>query len=305
MIELTKILNEIGCEYECNCPIAPYTSFKIGGSCKLIVKPKTITELKAVLSLAQNSNEKYFIMGNGSNLLASDLGYDGTVILLNGNFSGIELLSDTRIQCLSGISLMRLCRFALEKSLSGIEFAYGIPGTVGGAIYMNAGAYGGEIKDVLFSCDYIKHGSLELITCMNNELDFSYRHSIFSSGNDCIVSAQFELCKGNQADIKALMDEFMSRRKEKQPLEYPSAGSTFKRPHGGYASALIEQCGLKGFAIGGACVSEKHSGFIVNKGNAACDDVVKLIKYVQEVVLKKTGVKLEPEVKALGFELVP
>lgn len=241
----------------------------------------------------------YYFMGNASNVLVSSKGYDGAIILISDNLNKIELVSQDIIYCEAGATLSRLCKFALKNSLSGLEFAYGIPGTVGGSIYMNAGAYGGEIKDVLKTCTFMDECG-EIKTLPADMLDLSYRHSIFTDTEMCILSGTFCLKKDNPDQIKTLMEKYLSSRKEKQPLEFPSAGSTFKRPKGNYASALIEQCGLKGFCVGGAMVSEKHSGFIVNVGNATSDDVLKLIEQVQSIVLNKTGYMLECEIKKIG-----
>ncbi|MBR4452020.1 MAG: UDP-N-acetylmuramate dehydrogenase, partial [Clostridia bacterium] len=196
----------------------------------------------------------------------------------------------------SGISLMKVCRAALDNSLSGLECEYGIPGSVGGAVFMNAGAYGGEIRDIVSSVTHITHGG-KIETLLSDKLDFGYRHSFYSD-NDCfIISAEFKLSEGNFSEIKAKMDDLLSRRKEKQPLDLPSAGSTFKRPEGYYAGALIEECDLKGYTIGGAQVSEKHAGFIVNKSNATCADICNLIEHCRETVYEQTGIMLEPEVR--------
>lgn len=300
LLEGIKILDRIkalGCDVLCDQPLAPYTSFKIGGNAKMVVKPSTIAAIQPLLTLLKSQGERYCIIGNGSNMLVSSNGYDGTVIVISDALNKIEV-QGRQIICEAGATLTRLCRAALESQLHGLEFAYGIPGTVGGSIYMNAGAYGGEIKDVLKSCTFIDENG-EMVTLPVSELDLSYRHSIFTGGNCCILSAEFELEHGDADTIRTEMDKYLASRKEKQPLEYPSAGSTFKRPDGNYASALIEQCGLKGCSVGGAMVSTKHSGFVINTGGATSDDVLKLVEHIKAVVYEKTGYNLECEIQML------
>ncbi|MEG0693085.1 MAG: UDP-N-acetylmuramate dehydrogenase, partial [Oscillospiraceae bacterium] len=229
----------------------------------------------------------------------SDEGYRGMIILTN-NLNQISLIGETLIECFAGVTVAKLCNFAYENCLSGLEFAWGIPGSVGGGIYMNAGAYGGEFKDVVKSCKYIdKDGKLAELDIAG--MDMSYRHSFFCDKQLLILSVVLECNKAEKATIKEKMDDYITRRKTKQPLEYPSCGSTFKRPPNGYASALIEECGLKGFRIGGAEVSRKHSGFVINVGHATCKDVLELIAHIKDVVLEKKGIELECEVKTLGL----
>ena len=236
-------------------------------------------------------------MGNGSNLLVKDCGIDGVVIKMTSFTQDIEVDGNT-IRCKAGTSLTKLCMTAYENSLTGLEFAYGIPGTVGGAVYMNAGAYGGEIKDVITSVCHI-NPDMECETFTADKLDLGYRTSFYAKNEGYIITdAEFELKKGDKTEIKAKMDDLMGRRKDKQPLEFPSAGSTFKRPEGYFAGALIEQCGLKGYTVGGAQVSEKHAGFVINKDGTA-SDILELIDYVRNTVREKTGVELEPEVKII------
>ncbi len=281
-----------------NEPMSEHTSFKIGGPAALFVKPSCVEDIKTVAGFAKQNDIKYRIVGKGSNLLVSDKGYDGIIINLGEEFKEIKLIDENTIYASSGVSLAELCRFACDNSLSGLEFAFGIPGSVGGAIYMNAGAYGGEIKDVISKAYHIdldmSEGFFE-----KDKLELSYRHSAYTDNKFCITGGEFTLNKGVQSEIKEKMDDFMSRRKSKQPLNYPSAGSTFKRPVGNYASALIEQCGLKGKSVGGAMVSTKHSGFVVNTGNATCSDVLELVEEVKKEVFDKTGYKLECEVEIL------
>ena len=275
-------------------PIKKHTSFKIGGKCKIMVFPKSIDQFCSVISYCKTNNIKYFYFGNGSNILASDFGFDG--VLINClKFKSIKLISENEIYCECGAKLGELCKFACENELSGLEFAYGIPGSVGGAIYMNAGAYDGEIKNVVDSVvQYDSHG--KIVKSSRNDLKFSYRQSVFSENGGLIISAIFKLEKANKIDVKNKMENFLKRRKLKQPLNFPSAGSVFKKPPNFHASKLIDECGLKGLKIGGAMVSEKHCGFIVNVDNASCQDVLKLIEKIKTTVKSKKGVQLEQEI---------
>lgn len=286
----------IECEIKKDVSMKMYTSFKTGGNASIMLSPKNEKSLYYVVETCKNENIKPFILGNGTNLLVSDKGIDNVVIHIGKGFDEIELLDDTTIRCQAGCSLMKLCRFALANCLTGLEFAYGIPGTVGGAMYMNAGAYDGEMKDVAVSCDYVTFGG-EKGTLSADEMDLSYRHSAFCDSDKIIVSAIFKLEKGSKTEIENKMNELMARRKDKQPVEYPSAGSTFKRPAGYFAGKLIEECGLRGKSIGGAQVSEKHCGFIINKGNATSADIMDLVDFVRDEVLEQKGVLLETEVK--------
>ena len=275
-----------------------HTSLKTGGNADILINPKDDEAVKAILTFAKENDTPLTVVGNSSNMLVSDDGIKGIVMKTAGGLNDISL-SGNIITAGAGVSLAGLCIFALDNSLSGLEFAYGIPGTVGGAVYMNAGAYGGEIKDVLKCVTHITPG---LITEQKSvgELSLSYRHSFYSDNDGYfILNAQFELQKDDPKLIKERMDDFLSRRKSKQPLEYPSAGSTFKRPEGYFAGKLIEDCGLKGYRIGGAMVSEKHAGFVINYDNATTEDILNLITYIQKTVKEKTGVTLETEVKIL------
>lgn len=288
-----------GAEVVKDAPMKKYTSFKCGGNASVLIIPDSIDSLQKILNFCHSENVNPFVIGNGSNLLVTDNGIDGVVIKIGSKISRIELVDETTIYCEAGASLKSLCMFALENSLSGLEFAYGIPGTLGGAVYMNAGAYGGEMKDVLCSCTHIDNdGNIGKLP--KNRLDLRYRGSAYTDNNHTIVSAMLKLKKSEKSEIKALMDANLQKRKDKQPLEYGSAGSTFKRPTGYFAGALIEQSGLKGYTVGGAQVSEKHAGFIINKDNATATDVIKLIKDVQRFVYDKHGVMLETEVKIIG-----
>ncbi len=279
-----------------NEPLSKYISFKVGGPCRAMVFPNSAEKAALVIKYLSEREIKRFIMGNGTNLLFADEGYDG-VIINTSDYNEIKA-EEENIYAFGGAPLIKLCRLALDNSLSGLEFAYGIPGSAGGAAYMNAGAYNGEMKDVIAYCDYID-SDLTVRRAYSDELSLSYRKSAFNDTDKFILNVALKLKKGDKDEIKAKMDDLLSRRKDKQPLEYPSAGSTFKRPEGYFAGALIEQCGLKGRSVGGAQVSEKHAGFIINKGGASADDILKLIELCQNEVLKKTGVTLEPEVKII------
>ena len=274
-----------------------HTSFKIGGPAEVFLEVNTSEELLKVAGYCKKEGVNFFVIGNGSNLLVSDEGVEGVIIHLSGKLAGARVEGDI-VRAGAGLSLAALAAFTVEEELSGLEFAAGIPGSVGGAIYMNAGAYGGEMKDVVTGVYMVVDGELKHFSVA--EMDFSYRHSKVSGlKNAVVVAAEFKLEKGKKEDIQAKIDELNARRREKQPLEYPSAGSTFKRPETGYASQLIEEAGLKGTRIGGAEISKKHSGFIINVDNATAKDVKELIACVQKVVDEKSGVKLYPEVKML------
>lgn len=290
--------SSVSCDIKYNEPMKSHTTFNCGGEADVFVSPKTFDELEKIVNFCKENEVKPFVIGKGSNLLVKDSGIRGIVIHLGKDFDDINLIDDTTVVCLAGTSLMKLCKFALENSLTGLEFAYGIPGSVGGAAYMNAGAYGGEMKDVLYRCDHIDFDGNKS-SFENEQLALSYRTSAYKDSDKIVYRAYFKLKKGNKDEIRAKMDDFMGRRKDKQPLDYPSAGSTFKRPEGYFAGKLIEECGLKGANIGGAKVSEKHCGFIINTGNASASDIIKLIALVQDFVLAKTGVFLETEVKII------
>ena len=276
---------------------APYTSMKIGGACDLLVKTADEKQLLTVLRLCRSENIPHFILGRGSNLLVSSAGWRGAVILLSGEKPEVEARGNS-LTAWAGVPLYALCSAALEHSLTGLEFAYGIPGSLGGALYMNAGAYGGEMKDVVTSCRYVG-GDGEIHEMSAAEMQLTYRHSVFSGSSMVITSVTMELVPGDKAEIKSRMEELMQRRRDKQPLNFPSCGSTFKRPEGYFAAALIEECGLKGFTIGGAQVSEKHSGFVINRGHATFEDVMAVVNEVKRVVLEKKGVELECEMLIL------
>lgn len=274
-----------------------HTSFKIGGPAEVFLEIGTVEELIKVTNYCKKEGADFFVIGNGSNILVADGGVDGVIIHLTGKLAGASVEGD-KLRAGAGLSLAALATFTVEKELSGLEFAAGIPGSVGGAIFMNAGAYGGEMKDVVTGVYMITDGELKYYSA--EKMGFSYRHSIVQGlKNAIVVTVEFKLAPGKREEIEEKIKELNTRRREKQPLEYPSAGSTFKRPETGYASLLIEEAGLKGTRIGGAEVSKKHSGFIINADNATAKDVKELISYVQKVVKEKSGVKLYPEVKML------
>ncbi len=298
MKNLIALLNDNNIAYAEIEPMSAHTTFKIGGNADVLVTVNTVEELRTVTAACKESNTPCMILGNGSNLLVSDDGIEGAVIVLDGDFK--EITADgTILTAGAGAKLSRLCSAAWEHSLSGLEFAYGIPGTVGGAMFMNAGAYGGEMKDVALSVTALTADG-EIKEYSAEELNLGYRTSVFKTNGSMILFSKFALHSGDKAEIKARMDDVMSRRKCKQPLEYPSAGSVFKRPVGAFAGTLIEQCGLKGKTIGGAQVSEKHAGFIINIGGATCDDVMNLVKLVQDTVKAETGFDLEREIIRTG-----
>ncbi len=294
---LSNRLNEYKIEYICDEPMSRHTTFKIGGNADVFVKIKTEQELKTVICLAKEFDVPYFILGKGSNLLVSDKGVDGLVISLDG-INDITVDGDAII-CGAGASLKNVCLAARDASLSGLEFAYGIPGSVGGALYMNAGAYGGEMSQVTASAIAIDSDG-NVIEFSLSDMKLGYRTSVFKNTDLIIINVRFKLKQGNACEINAKMQDFLTRRRDKQPLEFASAGSTFKRPEGYFAGALIEKNNLKGVSIGGAQVSEKHAGFVINTGSATCSDVSSLIKKVQDTVKNADGVDLETEVIFVG-----
>lgn len=281
-----------------NEPMAKHTTFRIGGPVKLMALPKTEAEAVAVVQCAAELGVSPIFIGNGSDLLVSDAGVDGFVVKAVDGLGGIARAGD-EITAGSGVLLSRLAHFALDQGLSGLEFAHGIPGSLGGAVTMDAGAYDGDMSMVVREVWYLdERGEKQRLS--GAELDFSYRHSAFSDGKRLILGARLGLKPGDPVEIKALMEELGNRRRHKQPLDVPSAGSTFKRPEGYFAAALIDQCKLKGASVGGAQVSTKHAGFIINAGDATCADVLALVELVRETVLRETGVALELEIKTLG-----
>lgn len=283
-----------------NEPMKKHTTFRIGGSADILVKPSDIEQIKKLCVECQKQNAPYVVLGNGSNVLVADEGIRGVVILLLDNYARIRVEGDI-ITAQAGARLSKIGSAALSKSLSGFEFACGIPGTLGGACIMNAGAYGGEMKDILLSVTAMdKDGNIREYE--PHEMGLGYRSSRFAKEELIVLEAEIQLRKGNQGEIEASMKDLAARRRQKQPLEYPSAGSTFKRPEGYFAGKLIMDAGLRGFTVGGASVSEKHCGFVVNNGDATAADVCRLMHEVSDTVKAKFGVELEPEVKILGTD---
>ncbi len=292
------LFSKLNCVVRYEEPLKNHTTFKIGGNCIALIEPREVSDIVEAIKICRENNIKFFVIGNGSNLLVPDEGYNGVIIKLKSEFSMIKVEGESLI-VKSGAKLSEVYPVAYENSLTGFEFASGIPGTIGGAIYMNAGAYGGEMKDIVESVEVLDLDNFELKELKNEDLDFSYRKSIIQRKNYIITSIKLKLKKGNKEEINAVYENLRDRRNSKQPLNFGSAGSTFKRPEGHFASKLIEDAGLKGYHINDAWVSEKHSGFIVNKGNASFKEVMELIEYVQKVVFEKFGVKLETEVRIL------
>ena len=293
---LVKVLDEDQIKPE--EPMKNHVTFRVGGPADFVVTPKNYEELSGVLKCCAKYEMPCYIMGNGSNLLVSDQGYRGVVIQLFRQLNDIQCEGNV-IRAQAGALLSAVANRALEEKLTGFEFAAGIPGTLGGACVMNAGAYGGEMKDVLKSVTVLTREG-ERITLQKNELELGYRTSIIAKKDYIVLEAEIELEAGDAEEIKAVMDDLKERRTTKQPLEYPSAGSTFKRPEGYFAGKLIQESGLQGFQVGGAQVSEKHCGFVINKDQATAADIAELICQVQDRVEEKFGVRLETEVKRLG-----
>ena len=279
-----------------NEPMSKHTSFRIGGPVEVMAFPKNAQELSELMRVADGLQIRPAILGAGTNVLAPDAGLPGLCICLKDALDGMELLDDNRIRVMAGVTMTRAAVFAANQCLSGMEFAHGIPGTVGGGVYMNAGAYGGEICDICESVDVMDfNGNLK--TLSRDEMHFSYRHSRLEEEGGIVVSAVFRLTPNDSNEIKAKMKELQGKRSASQPLDLPSAGSAFKRPVGGYAAALIDQAGLKGFAVGGAVISTKHAGFAVNIGGATAADVRTLLQQVSDLVYENSGIRLEPEVR--------
>ena len=297
--ELERIAVSAGCLAVSGEPMTRHTTFRVGGPADLFLTVLNAEALSLILKKARELSIPLMMIGNGSNLLVGDKGIRGCVVLLSGEFCQTSRIGDTELRCGSGVSLAGACNAAKKYNLTGLEFAWGIPGSVGGAVYMNAGAYGGEMRQAVSSvqCMY-PDGTIGEIR--GEDLQFGYRHSVFMENKAVILHAVFSLKSGNSDAISLAMEDYYNRRKEKQPLNKPSAGSVFKRPEGHFAGSLIEQCGLKGVSVGGAAVSEKHAGFIINKGGATCADVLGLIRKIQETVQKETGVSLECEVRMVG-----
>ncbi len=297
--ELTRILKAKGVQK--NEPLSRHTTFRIGGPADYFAVPSCTRELKDVLLLCKQEKVPYMILGNGSNLLVSDFGFRGVVI--HNEFKTLPKLQEEKRGILlsadADLPLSKISLFAAEAGLEGLEFAAGIPGSFGGAVVMNAGAYGSEIKDFLVSVDVLDEFGQEK-TLQKQQLQYGYRTSIFQSISDVVLRAVFLLKQGEKEQIKAKINQYAQTRKEKQPLEYPSAGSTFKRPEGNYAGKLIMEAGLKGVKVGGAQVSEKHCGFVINTGEATSQDVIRLMQMIQQRVKEQSGILLEPEIKMVG-----
>lgn len=280
-------------------PMSNHTTFRIGGPADLFAVPDTMEQAAAIVRICREQNYPFYVIGNGSNLLVSDEGYRGLILQLYRNFSEITVEGE-EITVQAGAMLSVIAKKALAHSLTGFEFASGIPGTIGGAAVMNAGAYGGEMKDVLVEVTVLtKENEVKVIPVQ--ELQLSYRHSVIPQNEWIVLGAKLRLKKGEEAQIRARMEELKEQRVTKQPLEYPSAGSTFKRPEGYFAGKLIMDAGLRGYTVGGAQVAEKHCGFVVNRGGATAADVLQLMADVSDKVKEQFGVTLEPEVKMLGF----
>ena len=301
MTELTDFQKKIsaylpGIELRFEEPMAKHTSFRIGGAAEVMAFPKNAEELSQILHKSALLDAKPAILGAGTNVLAPDEGIRGLVICLKDCLGGMEQLDDTRIRVMAGVTMTRAAVFAANLGLSGMEFAHGIPGTVGGGVYMNAGAYGGEICQICESVDVMDlSGRLTTRTC--EQMGFSYRHSILEEESGIVVNVVFRLVHGDSNAIRARMKELQGKRSASQPLDLPSAGSAFKRPVGGYAAALIDQAGLKGFTVGGAAISTKHAGFAVNLGGATAADVKTLLTQVSDRVFENSGIRIEPEIR--------
>ena len=290
---------ELGCRIQEGEPLAPRTTFRIGGPADRLYTLENLGQLKGLLQALEQGNIPRMVLGKGSNLLVSDKGYRGAVLALAGEFQKVELLPGGRVLAGAGAPLASVCAFARDRGLSGLEFAWGIPGSIGGAAYMDAGAYGGEMKDVVVKVRHLTPDGQEG-EAQGEDLAFGYRKSRYVGSGEIITQVEFQLEPGDPAAIAGKMEELMGRRKDKQPYDMPSAGSVFKRPEGHFAGTLIEQAGLKGRSVGGAQVSPKHAGFIVNTGGATCQDVLDLIVLIQKTVQEKFGVALEPEVRVTG-----
>lgn len=281
-----------------DCPMSKYTTFRIGGNADCLAVPSSKEEILALLRFARESSIAVTVLGNCSNVLVRDGGIEGITMLINSGMSKVEIDGET-VKAQAGITMGSLAQACIRASLAGFEFASGIPGCLGGGIYMNAGAYNGEIGDLVQSVDIIDE-ELNLKTLTNKEMGFGYRHTALSGRNVVVIGATLKLKKGCSTAIAQQVADYTKRRRDRQPLTYPSAGSTFKRPEGAFAAALIDQAGLKGLTVGGAQVSQKHAGFFINIGGATAADVLELIKKVQQIVFEKNGIMLQPEVKIIG-----
>ncbi len=294
MDDILRQLKDEKIEFDEYCPLSEYTTFKVGGKARVIVYPDSLKKLRTIIHLAQMRGVKFFVLGFGSNVIFSDNGYNGIILKLTKLSTNMTIVGNNII-CDSAITLNKLSAFARDNSLCGAEFCYGIPATLGGAIYMNAGAYGGEMRDIVSYVTFLNsNGNIETIE--NSECDFGYRTSAFKGSKNIILSAELSLSSGVFSEIDDKMQDILAKRRDKQPLNYPSAGSTFKRPPDNFAAKLIEDAGLKGYRIGGAMVSEKHSGFVINYDNATAKDIIELIEYIKKDVYSKFKIMLKPEV---------
>jgi len=301
---INKIFHELTLQIDkssliLDAPMKEYTSFKAGGNTALLILPKSIEELAYAFKVLLTHNMQHFVMGNGSNLLIKDIGYSGAIVKIGEAFNQIEA-NENSLVVGAGALLSAVSKKALEESLTGFEFAGGIPGSVGGAVFMNAGAYDGEMSQVIESAEVLSKDGLCTKTIKKDEMDLSYRHSVFQETGDIILKVKLALRKGNKEQIKEKMDQLTAKRNEKQPLAYPSAGSFFKRPQGNFAGKLIHDSGLRGLSLGGAQVSPLHAGFIINTGNATATDIINLMEVVKNTVYDQFGIMLEPEVKIIG-----
>ena len=290
---LKTFLTENNIQFLENESLKKHTTFKVGGNADFIAMPQDKQQAVKLLKFVTENDIKHYILGRGSNVIFRDNGFKG-VVIKTANMQQIKYTDETTVFAGAGVPMNVLCKSLQEHSLEGLEFCYGIPGNVGGGLYMNAGAYGGEISNAVCEVEYIDE-NCDVKTINVKDCDFAYRHSVFQSKDWFITGCTFKLKKGDKEKILEFMEDIMQRRIDKQPLDKPSAGSSFKRPAGYFAAALIEQCGLKGCSVGGAQVSEKHSGFIINKGDATCSDIVALAEHVEKVVFEKTGVAIEKE----------
>lgn len=301
MTELTLLQQKMAdfstdCALKYNEPMAHHTSFRIGGNAEIFAMPKNRKELTQILWIAAVLGERPAILGAGTNVLAPDAGLRGIVICLKDCLDGMERMDADHIRVMAGVTMTRAAVFAANQGLGGLEFAHGIPGTVGGGVYMNAGAYGGEMKDVVETVEVMDPmGNIRYLS--RGEMAFSYRHSRLEESGEIVISAIFRLQSAEPEEIREKMKELQAKRSASQPLDLPSAGSAFKRPVQGYAAALIDQAGLKGYRVGGAAISTKHAGFAVNMGGATAEDVKQLLQQVSDIVYEKNGIRLEPEVR--------
>lgn len=299
--DIRKELGDVapGASIEENVPMVQYTSFRAGGKARMMVIPADAAEMRKVLGVLAGSGEQYMVLGNGTNILVKDSGYDGVIVKIGSGFDYVRQ-EGCRLICGSGTRMSAVAKAALDGGLSGFEFASGIPGSTGGAVFMNAGAYGGEMKDILRRVKMISKDGTREFYMTAEELDMGYRYTVLHDTGDIVTEVEFDLEEGDRTQIKERMAELMEKRNSKQPVNFPSAGSFFKRPEGYFAGKLIQDAGLKGLSVGGAQVSELHSGFIINRGGATATDILQLMELIQARVFDESGVKLETEVRIIG-----